>query len=161
MLSISVSGLSELQAQLTELRDVALAVKVLGVAARKAFMPVLESARSMVPMDSGELRDSLKLTVKKPGAGGAVVVVGLRIGKGTGARQARVAAAAFGEGQIRSFPPARRWHFIEFGTAKLAAHPFLRPALDRNAAPVLEALKTEIAKEIAKVLKKRARGPTV
>lgn len=157
MISLQVKGLDALHAQLREL-GAELGLKTLAAAARKAFKPVLDDAKAMVPVDSGELRDSLKLSVVKPKGGDLTVVVGIRIGKGTGAKQARLAAAAFGEGQSRGLPPAARWHFIELGTAELAPHPFLRPALDHNAGAVLEALKTEIAKGIAKALRARAKG---
>lgn len=158
MMSFDVRGLDALQAQLLEL-GAELGLKTLAEAARKAFKPVLDDAKSMVPVDTGELRDSLKLSVVKSGSGDMAIAVGIRIGKGTGSKQARVAAAAFGEGQLNSRPPARRWHFIELGTAELAPHPFLRPALDKNASRVLEALKVEIAKGIARALKKGSRGP--
>lgn len=160
MIEIKLHGLAELQAQLNGL-GFELGVKTLAAAARKAFKPVLEAAKAKVPVDSGELRDSLKLSVVKLKGGETGIAVGIRIGKGTGARQAAVAAAAFGEGQTRSLPPARRWHFIELGTADLAPHPFLRPALDSSAHAVLGALKEELVKGIQRALKKRARGPTL
>ncbi len=143
-ISFKLEGLAALQDQLTALGDVSLGVKALAQAARQAFKPVLESARAMVPVDSGELRAALRLTVVKPkgGAAASVVVVGLRIGGSKGAK---------------GIPPARRWHFIEFGTAHMSAHPFLRNALDQNASGVLEALKTELAKSIQKALKKQGK----
>lgn len=157
MIELKVRGLIDLQDQLVALGN-ELGIKALAAAARKAFMPVLAAAKAMVPVDSGALRDSLKVTVKKPKGGEAVVVVGIRIGRGQGAKQASVAAAAFGEAQIDKLPPARRWHFIELGTADLAPHPFLRPALDSNAQVVLDALKEELAKGIARAQKKKAAG---
>jgi len=154
MLTLKLEGLDKLQAQLVEL-GVQLGVKTLAKAARKAFLPVLTDARSLVPVDSGALRDALKVSVKKPKGGEAVVVVGILVGAGRAA-QARVAAAAFGEAQSKALPPARRWHFIELGTSHTAAHPFLRPALDRNASVVLAALKEEIAKGIEQAIRRKA-----
>lgn len=134
-------GMAALQEQLTNL-GAELGVKAMAQAARQAFKPVLEAARAMAPVDTGELRDSLRLSVKKPRAGDGVVVVGLRIGGSKGAK---------------GLPPARRWHLAEFGTAFQAAHPFLRPALDQNAAAVLELLKTELVKSIAKAIQKKGK----
>lgn len=131
MLEMKTEGFNELHQKLSELPQ-KLAVKVLVKAARKAFKPVLEDARGMVPKDSGALRDALKITVRR-GRGDEPLRVGLKIG----------AAKAGNAGS--DIPPARRWHFIELGTAKLAPHPFLRPALERNKAAIIEALKTEIA----------------
>lgn len=152
---IRIHGLKELQAQLKALGDVELAGKVLAKAAREAFKPVLEAAKAAAPKDTGELADSLLLATRRRPDGS--VVVGIKIGRGKGARQASIAAAAFGEGQSTSLPPARRWHFIELGTSKQPAHPFLRPALDTNSAAVFEGLKANLRKGIERALKKRSK----
>jgi len=137
-----VDGLEAAKARLLELRDAALTAKVLSQAARKAFKPVIEAARQKVPVDTGLLRDSIRVTAKQPKRGDTSIVVGLRI------------AAGGGGGKRES--AAWRWHFVELGTAKLPARPFLRPALDRNHQAVLELFKVELQKSIAKALKKRA-----
>jgi HK97 gp10 family phage protein len=148
--SVKIRGMDKLFAQLEQLQ-VEFAVKALAVAARKAFKPVLDDAKLLVPRYSGALADAIKLKVEKPSSGDTVVKVGLMIGASRRARQAVVAAAAFGEAQSGELPPARRWHFIELGTSKQSAHPYLRPALDRNAELVLTLLKTELQAAIAKV----------
>ena len=51
-----------------------------------------------------------------------------------------------------------RWHFAEGGTSTKAARPFLRPALDANAAKVVGELKDELRKAIDRVLKRRAKN---
>jgi HK97 gp10 family phage protein len=140
MVEMKVTGLDALHDKLLELQA-ELAIKALAQAARKAFKPVLEAAKDGVPIWSGALRDAIKLTVKKPKDGDAVVVVGLYVSS----------KSAYATGEL---PPARRWHFIELGTANLAAHPYLRPALDGQASTVLDGLKTELAKSIARAVKK-------
>lgn len=142
--SLSITGLKDLQAQLLDF-GATMAVKILASAARKAFLPVLADAKSFVPVDSGALQDSIKVSATKPKNGDAVVVVGLRIGKTS-------------LGRLGELAPHRRWHWIELGTSKLAAHPFMRPALDRNAQGILDTLKTEIAKGIAAQMRKNARA---
>lgn len=144
---LKLQGLSALLDQLVELGP-ELGQKTLVSAARRAFKPVLTTARQLVPVDSGALRESLRLASIKPKGGEAVAVVGIIFGA---AKQAAVAAAAFGGGM----PPARRWHFIEFGTAHQAAHPFLRPALDQNASAVLELLRDEMSKGIIRAAAKK------
>lgn len=137
---MNVQGLASLEAQLVEL-GAQLGIKALAQASRRAFKPVLEAAQRLVPVDTGELRDAIKLSVKKPKDGESVVVVGLWIGKG-----------AKGSKKI---PSVRRWHWVELGTAHMAAHPYLRPALDQNAGAVLELLKTELVKSIQKAAAKK------
>ncbi len=151
MILFKVDGFKQLRRQLDDMKNQALAAKVLGAAMRKAFAPVLEAARAMVPIDEGLLRESLSLTLRRSKRDDTIQV-GLRIGGGVRAKQAAAAGAAFGS--AADVPPARRWHFIEFGTANMAAHPFLRPALDSNAARVLELLKSELAAGIVKAARK-------
>lgn len=146
-MTVEVHGVKELFKKLEELENQALSVKVIAAAMRKAFKPVLEAAKAMVPVNEGLLRESMTLTMRK-GKGGTIQV-GIRIGGGARSKQAAAAGAAFGGGS--ALPPARRWHFIEFGTSDLAAHPFLRPALDANAQQVLSLLKEELAAGLRKV----------
>lgn len=153
---LEIKGLEVLKAQLNELRDVQLAGKILARAARRAFKPVLDAAKAMAPKDTGALADSLTISAKRPKGGDSVVVVGIKIGAGR-SKQAAVAAAAFGEGQLKTLPPARRWHFIELGTSKLPAHPFLRPALDSNSQAVLDALVRELREGIKRAGKGRGK----
>lgn len=144
-------GLRELQQQLKDLGDTVLASKVLAKAARDAFRPVLEAAKSMVPRDSGALADSLMLATRRNPDGS--VSVGIKIGRSRRAKQAAIARAVFGGDA--ELPPARRWHFVEFGTAHQAAHPFLRPALDTRTGQVLEGLKKHLREGIARAIAKR------
>lgn len=149
-----LKGLETVKAQLAAV-DSEVAQKALAVALRNQFKPVVEMAKRLVPRLTGALAESLTLTVVKPSEGDTVVAVGIRINdKAARIRQANVAAAAFGTGQSEELPPSRRWHFIELGTIKLAATPFLRPALDANAQGVLDGLRAELAKAIEKAIRK-------
>lgn len=150
--AFKIIGMDKLLKQLDQL-EAELALKAIAAAARVAFKPVLDTAKLLVPRDSGELADSIKLRLEKPKGSETVIKVGLMIGKSSKARQAKAAAAAFGEAQSGRVPAARRWHFIELGTSHQAAHPYLRPALDQNAGAVLEILKAELLKQIHKVAK--------
>jgi HK97 gp10 family phage protein len=74
--------------------------------------------------------------------------VGLRVPAAKGAKR-------LGRG---THSPHWRWHFIELGTAKMAAKPFLRPALDSNAEAVVAALRAELAAGIQRAIRRKARG---
>lgn len=142
-MSVTVEGLKDLQQQLLDL-GAEIGQKVLAAAARKAMVPVLNDAKALCPKDSGALADSITLTATKPKEGDAVAVAGLKIGSSD--------LTAKGE-----LPPARRWHFVELGTSKMAAHPFLRPALDRQASTVLDVLKVELQAGIQRAIKRAAK----
>ena len=144
---MKIEGLKDLHDQLEGLGAV-LAAKVLAVAARKAFAPVLEDARNRVPVDTGLLRDGIRIQVQRPKSGDSVVRVGLRIAAVKGAKK-------LGR---RTASPHWRWHFVELGTSKMSARPFLRPALDGNAGAVVNNLKAELAAGIRRALRRKARG---
>lgn len=147
---IKLEGLQGLQQQLKQL-SADMQPKVLRSAVRAAFKPVLEAARAKVPVDSGELRAGIALATAKTETG---VAAGLLISsKTTGLKQARMAAAAFGEAQADG-APGRRWHFIELGTKHSSAQPFLRPALDEAAQSVTTAFAAAMRKKIAAALKR-------
>lgn len=45
------------------------------------------------------------------------------------------------------------WRFLEFGTSKMAARPFLRPAYDAARLKALQAAKARMQEEVSKALK--------
>lgn len=141
LVSVQLLGLQALQQQLLDL-GAAAGIKALAQAARVAFKPVLEAAMANCPQHSGALRASLRLAVVKKGGDDLAVAVGIVI--------------VGGFPGLNELPPARRWHWIELGTARVAGHAFLRPALDANAQRVLDQLKVEIQRSIDKVLSRRS-----
>ncbi|WP_323841566.1 MULTISPECIES: HK97-gp10 family putative phage morphogenesis protein [unclassified Moraxella] len=54
-----------------------------------------------------------------------------------------------GRGSKQKIYP-RYWHFLEKGTAKMPATPFLRPAFDNNKDEAVERFKAQLAKNIKK-----------
>jgi HK97 gp10 family phage protein len=152
--SVKIVGLQELYKQLKRL-DPEVLQKVMRAATRKSFAKVISTAKSLVPVESGALRESIRMASEK-GAQGTktAMVVGLKIAGGGGSKQAAMAAAAFGEGQSKNLPPARRWHFTELGTSKIPAKSFARRALDESKDAVLGDLKMELDKMIQKAVKK-------
>jgi HK97 gp10 family phage protein len=45
-------------------------------------------------------------------------------------------------------------HYVEFGTSKMSARPFLRPALDEHKNEIIEAIEKQAAEEIRKAAQK-------
>jgi HK97 gp10 family phage protein len=90
-------------------------------AVRAGAKPVLDEARRRVAVDTGALKKSLRIVSAKP-------------------RGSTVGA------QVRSLAPHA--HLVEFGTVKMAAQPFLRPALDARAQEALDRMGAVIADAI-------------
>lgn len=148
MISFKLEGLEGLKGQIAGI-EAEVAAKAIARAARKAFAPVLETARALVPVDTGLTRDHIVIARQKGGGDDTTVVrVGLKV-------KAFKGAAKLGR---NTASPHWRWRFIELGTVKMPAHPFLRPALDQNASKVLDVLRDELVKGIARALRRQQRG---
>ncbi|NJC06516.1 HK97 gp10 family phage protein [Sphingomonas kaistensis] len=127
-------------------------------AAKQALQPTFEQAKSSAPVLTGQLRDSIFMDIRlddpeyrararasfkakghargvKKTKGGGNVVASIRVG----GRQAFHAP------------------FVEFGTVKMAADPFLRPAFDANADKMVESLRASLEVEVRKAAVRRAK----
>lgn len=153
MAKLDLKGLKEVQRQLESVAQETRA-KLLRSAMRAAFKPVLEDAKARAPRDTGALAEGLTLASARGSSDDSIAVGIVVVNNSARQKQATMAAAAFGEGQSKTLPPSRRWHFEELGTANSPARPFLRPALIRGAAGVVGALQAEVAKRVRKALKK-------
>lgn len=154
MAEISVSGLAELQRALDQL-PAQMEANVLRGALRAGAKVQLDAARRGVPVQSGALRDSLKISTRSKRG---VVTATVR----AGAKNKKTGADAFYA------------HFVEFGTArhfikpKAAAslffaglfgdvvdhpgakkRPFMRPALDSTLSSATQAVAEYIRKRLA------------
>ena len=54
--------------------------------------------------------------------------------------------------------PTPHWRLLEFGTEKMRAQPFMRPALESNIAKVTDTFVTEYEKSIDRAIKRAAKG---
>jgi HK97 gp10 family phage protein len=136
---VRVTGLAELDRALGELPK-ATGKNVLRRVARGALKPVEETAKQLVPVVEGILRDS--------------IVTGTQLSR----REARDANR---EGrssvEVHTGTVSRNGVPREFGTSRSAATPFMRPAWDQNKDGVLRHVETELAKEIEKARARLAR----
>lgn len=104
---------------------------------------IADEARMLVPVDSGNLRDSITVSDVRLGgafkmdstlgADGVQVFVGPRTGGGS--------------------PDGFYGHMVEFGTVKMAAQPFMRPAFDHTQGQVRSRLANELEKQVYKAAK--------
>ena len=100
-------------------------------ALRAGGLVIREAAKARVPVDEGELRDGLHVVMRTEG----------------GQPVAKVATAK------KTF-----WgHFIEFGTVKMAARPFLRPAADEKRGEVVRVVREKLWRGIQAESRKLAR----
>ncbi|NFL36786.1 HK97-gp10 family putative phage morphogenesis protein [Clostridium botulinum] len=122
MASIEVQGVDEL---LNKLQSIGANVgKLENKALKNAAEPVLQDAKANVPIKTGKLKKGLKITNVKRKEGSKYILVGVDRGDNS--------EIFYGK-------------FIEFGTSKMSAKPFLQPAYEKN--------KDNIKRTIAETLK--------
>lgn len=156
--NVKVEGLSQIHKALSELgRKVSnkIAVKAM----REGGKIVREQARQNAPVLSqstpyrraGTLKKAIKSSTKvlKNGKIGTVIRVKGLTAKQRGAFKAKNASS----GAYNPKDPFY-WRFIEFGTSKMPAKPFLRPAFEQSkekaATEIIKTLKDEIESEAGK-----------
>ena len=144
---IKMDGFKEVQKALWTL-DKAVGRSVLRSAIKKAGQPVLDSAQANAPVLTGDLKASIAF-------------------KSALTKRQRIFSPKMKD-EVELFigpthPKGRHGHLLEFGTSKMPAQPFLRPAWDANKDHVLNTLEKEIWNAIERVQKrlaaKAAAGP--
>lgn len=173
-LHISLVGDKELIAKLNSLGSKVYR-KVIKQASRKAFAPVIKSAREKAPKESGLLKKSIGVKQKAyPRNGRFVTIVGPR----TGFAKTVVVNTPFGPKKIKR-DPVKYAHLVEFGTQAhslsqgaenrirgnseenrigfaiamqggndhpgATAKPFMRPAFDGNESRAKQIMRSELA----------------
>lgn len=99
-----VTGIPEIDKALAELERKAQR-KIVSSAMRKAMKIVQAEAKNNAPVDTGELKKSIKVRAGKRRRGAITI-------------------------DVRTQDPNHKEKFLEFGTVKMAARPFMRPAYD-------------------------------
>lgn len=153
------------------LRDVMRALdqlpKELQKSAEKAVLraggkPILKAAKSKVPVDTGNLKKSLGISVHANRSGWISARVGPRKGfkskNKTGRSRVRATKGKRSTWQEGKLADAQEisW-YVETGTPTAAAQPFIRPAIDSAAGEVLSAMAGGLDKHLTRVAARLAK----
>lgn len=157
--TVEVKGLKELNEALRQLPERVARNTLRGATAAGAAV-IRKEARLRAPIYTGDLSD------KHPPAGTLrksvyqkqirelsslvkqTFYVGVRTGKRLKDKTGRTLDAYY-------------WRFVEFGTVKMSARPFLRPAFEAKKLEAIEAIKAYLAARIPKEAEKLNKGPKV
>lgn len=151
--------------------------KILRSGVRQAMNPVLATARTLVPVDTGALHASLQLEVRKPTQKDRrskyITATDTIIGAVTTAPSKKLAQKSFknaktGKKQVgiavdgrANFSEYGFNHYArEVGTAAVPAQPFMRPALESNSQGVVDSLASHLRTAITKYKAKQAKKGT-
>ncbi len=144
---VRIDGLRELEAALANLPK-ATGKNVLRRVLKKASAGTVADAQANAPRDTGGLSQSIiigarlngrqtSLNRKEAGSRSAVeMFIGPSYAKGKGGRHG---------------------HLLEFGTVKMPAQPFMRPAWDANKDAALRSISDDLGSEIEKAAARQAR----
>lgn len=152
--------------------------RVIAKATRKAFAPVVKTAKARAPRETGLLAKSIGVKQKAYARSGRIVTI---VGPRTGFAQDVTVNTPFGPKKVRR-DPAKYAHLVEFGTAPhataalasrkdatgfdiamqsgddhpgAAPKPFMRPAFDANEARAVAIMHSELAAGVIRESQKK------
>lgn len=129
-LRLHIDGLQQLDRQLHSLPD-KVAGRALAAAVRAGARVVRDAARERAPVQTGTLQANIVIRNER---------------SGSDAEKTALVA-------VRNHP-AYYWRFVEFGTRKMAAHPFLRPAFDACEREAVDAITEKLEQRILLALQR-------
>ena len=141
------------------------ASKIMRNAVRKSMKPVLSVARTLTPKDTGALAASLQVETRTPSRKdmrskyvypGDVVIGAVTTASGKQLAKRTFKNIKTGEKQ-KGIESDARATAREFGTANVAAKPYLRPALERSASSVTASLGDSLKFSLDKYKAKQAK----
>lgn len=127
--SMRIEGAKELDLKLSSL-PLKVSKKIAMTALRSGGKIIMERAKMLCPVVTGFLQKSIKIRVpRRKKRNEAVILVGVG-GEGFGGRAG--GKAFYGA-------------FVEFGTSKMGANAFMRPAFDGTKAEVINAISNDLS----------------
>jgi HK97 gp10 family phage protein len=166
--TFKVEGMKEFDSLLKEIQDdfgEKDSKKILNKAVRQSMGYVLNAAKSQAPVDTGGLRASLRLAVRKPTRRDKrsryientdIVIGQVTTAPGNVLAKLKYKNAKTGEKTIGMESDARALA-NEFGTANMPAHPFLRPAMESQAQATISSLSNSLKSVLEKYRAKQAK----
>lgn len=156
--TVRVDGLKELEAKLRALGEeygAKAALSPVRSALRKAGKVVQQSAQNRVRRKTGTLAENIIVAAdRKPPDGQLSVKVTVRAkakaykSNSTNVRKGRIGL------EYQHYGPLFYARFLEFGTSKMSAYPFLRPAFEENKGNLPQIIKAELAAAIERSVKR-------
>ena len=146
-MSTALEGVAELTAKLTDL-GVKVAAKELRGSVKAALEVALHAARSNIPVGT-HAHTTYRGRLVSPGFAAQSLHIETKLNKRSGS-----AVALLGVSREAFYA----LQFIELGTSKYPAHPWLLPAFASSEDAMLQGLASEMRKRVERIAKKRAAG---
>lgn len=161
--TFKIEGLADLKRNLEQFKK-STQRGILERALKKAAKPIVDDAKTLAPVDSGDLKKSITTKVIRSNAGKTAYGKAKRGGASdadavSAARAANRAASGQGASAlVRVQATAPHSIFVEFGTSNhnYPRQPFMGPALLGNSGNVMRTLKSDLETEMIKSAKRIA-----
>lgn len=157
VLTAQVNGLRELGEALKEFGD-QIAKRYLRRATFAAAAVFKGAAEEKAPVRTGAMRDAIAVFRRRPPSpDAALYVVGVRKIKYSRAEKRALRILRKANKTVRVIGDAYYWRFVELGTVKMKARPFMRPAFELKKGEALAAFKESLADGVEKAKRSAAR----
>ena len=152
--SVKIVGLSDLEKKMKDLGP-KVQRKHMRTAVNQAARIVRDEARKLAPHRTGLLRKSIQTKNRKEAGNPqrTTFSIGVLSDVAKGGLTARSTNKTGLEGFVNS--PIYYWRFFEFGTVKMSARPFMRPAFAATKQQQINSLKVRLTANIAKEAKSK------
>lgn len=146
--SLTVLGLGELQADFERLAKAA-GNKIVRDAVMAGARIARDKARAAAPVRTGKLKKNITATRLKQSdtPGGATAGVRVKSPKGKKSKALKRPGKK-GRTSATDWDALFYWKFLELGTSKMRAHPFIRPAWDGSLPQIEKAVSDKLAEGI-------------
>jgi len=152
MSDVTVLGMDEILKKLKKLPE-RVQKNVLTGAIRASAKPIFEEAKRLAPVHSGSLKNSIDVVKRKSKDKNIIIY---SVVPRSSKRKTKRFTLKDGTKWKISGEVGSGWyaHFLEFGTSKMSAHPFMRPAFEKEGENTIKAAKEYMNKRIDKEIAK-------
>lgn len=148
---MNVEGFRELAESLKKLGP-RLAKNGLRAATSAGAVLIRNEARNLAPVDTGEMKKDIQIKREREVRGGELITASYSVFT-RGGKKSRLSGRARDIDKDSFY-----WKFQEFGTAKMAAQPFMRPAFEAKKEEAVTAIGEKLDERIQKHAADLARG---
>lgn len=151
-ISFTVEGLKELDRLLRALPE-KVAGNALATAVSAGARVIRDEAIARAPVDTGALKSQIfTKRLRSSSAAEKMSIVGVRGGLAKYANTKKNRRSGKAGQAYKTDGKTFYWKFIEFGTSKMAAKPFLRPAFDAKEHEAVKAMTDKLDERIQKAI---------
>lgn len=146
--SLTVLGLGDLQADFERLAK-ATGNKIVRDAVMAGARVARDKARATTPVRTGKLKKNIAAVRARQSETPGGATAGLRVKKPNGKKtKALKRQGKKGRTSATEWDAPFYWKFLELGTSKMRAHPFIRPAWDGSLPQIEKAVSDKLAEGI-------------